>query len=83
MTTLEPASAEHEIARLNLQVKLHKEEAKALRDEDDLAGAIDALQDVATMLTASPFYADLPSHRASRHRPRKRSSRCTSRTVSA
>ena len=60
-TALGGANAEHEIARLNLQVKLHKEEARALRDEGDLAGAIDALQDVVTMLTASPFYADLLS----------------------
>ena len=60
-TAFGAADAQHEIARLNLQVKLHKEEAKALRDEGDLAGAIDALQDVVTTLTASPFYADLLS----------------------
>ena len=60
-TAFEPAGAQQEIARVNLQVKLHKEEAKALRDEGDLAGAIDTLQDVVTMLAASPFYPDLLS----------------------
>jgi tetratricopeptide (TPR) repeat protein len=57
-------NAEQEIARLSSRVKLHKEEAKDLREAGDLPGAVETLNDAVAMLTKSPLEASLLSARS-------------------
>src|SRR4030095_16481609 len=52
-------NAEQEIARLTSRVKLRKEEAKDLREDGDITGAIETLTEAVAALTASPLHENL------------------------
>ena len=59
-----PFNERQEIARLNSRVKLHKEEAKDLRDDGDLEGAIATLDEAVAMVEASPLSPGVSSSAA-------------------
>ncbi len=59
-------SVEQEVARLVARAKRDKEEAKDLRDDGDVAGAVAVLEETVKALDASPLPVDLKATNPSR-----------------